>query len=148
MLRTIESEADLREGADWLIRREPRFAAIIETTGLPGLRRAEGGLPGLLRIVTEQMISLRSADAIWQRIAREMAHPDPPALLKRRHSTLIKIGLSGAKSRAFHAIARAAHQGAFRIDDLVRQSDDQVIAALCALPGIGPWTADIYVLSC
>ncbi|HTN95956.1 MAG TPA: DNA-3-methyladenine glycosylase 2 family protein, partial [Nordella sp.] len=128
--------------------REPRFGTVIELHGLPPLRRAEGGLPGLLRIVTEQMISLQAADAIWQRIARELAPLDPPSILRRRHATLMKLGLSGAKSRTFHALARAAHRGEFRVESLHRQSDDELIAALVALPGIGPWTADIYVLSC
>jgi DNA-3-methyladenine glycosylase II len=148
MYKTIESEADLAEGVDWLIRHEPRFAQVIDVTGLPPLRRAAGGLPGLLRIVTEQMISLQAADAIWQRIARELAPLDPPSILRRRHATLMKLGLSGAKSRTFHALARAAHRDEFRVDSLDRHSDEEVIAMLMALPGIGPWTADIYVLSC
>ena len=148
MHKTIESEADLAEGVDWLVRREPRFSHVIGTTGLPPLRRAEGGLPGLLRIVTEQMISLQAADAIWRRIERELAPLDPPAILRRRHATLMKLGLSGAKSRTFHALARAAHRGEFSVDALHQHSDAEVIAALVALPGIGPWTADIYALSC
>jgi DNA-3-methyladenine glycosylase II len=148
MHKTIESEADLAEGVDWLVRREPRFNSVIDLNGLPALRRAEGGLPGLLRIVTEQMISLQAADAIWRRIARELAPLDPPAILRRRHATLMKLGLSGAKSRTFHALARAAQAGEFSVDRLHQHSDEEVIAALIALPGIGPWTADIYVLSC
>jgi DNA-3-methyladenine glycosylase II len=148
MFKTIESEADIAEGVEWLLGREPRFSRVIDTTGLPPLRRAPGGLPGLLRIITEQMISLKAADAIWQRIERELAPLDPPAILKRRHATLMKLGLSGAKSRTFHALARAAHKGEFKVDMLHQQSDEEAIAALIALPGIGPWTADIYVLSC
>ena len=148
MYKTIESEVDLAAGVDWLIRHEPRFAQVIDVTGLPPLRRAAGGLPGLLRIITEQMISLQAADAIWQRIARELAPLDPPSILRRRHATLMKLGLSGAKSRTFHALAQAAHSGEFSVDSLDRHSDEEVIAMLVALPGIGPWTADIYVLSC
>jgi DNA-3-methyladenine glycosylase II len=148
MFRTIETEADLAEGVQWLLACESRFSRVIETCGLPPLRRAPGGLQGLLRIITEQMISLRAADAIWQRLERELAPLDPQAILKRRHATLMKLGLSGAKSRAFHALARAAHRGEFQPDRLNEHSDEQAVAALIALPGIGPWTADIYVLSC
>lgn len=148
MFKTIDTEADIAEGVEWLIAREPRFRLVIDTHGHPPLRRAEGGLPGLLRIVTEQMISLQAADAIWQRLARELAPLDPPAVLRRRHATLMKLGLSGAKSRTFHALARAAHRGEFQVESLHEAPDDAVIAALVALPGIGPWTADIYVLSC
>lgn len=148
MFKTIETEADIAEGVEWLIAREPRFRLVIDTHGHPPLRRAEGGLPGLLRIITEQMISLQAADAIWQRLARELAPLDPPAILRRRHATLMKLGLSGAKSRTFHALARAAHKGEFQVESLHQEADDAVITALVALPGIGPWTADIYVLSC
>lgn len=148
MFKTIETEADIAEGVAWLLTREPRFGAVIEQHGLPPLRRAEGGLPGLLRIVTEQMISLQAADAIWQRLARDLKPLDPPAILRRRHATLMKLGLSGAKSRTFHALARAAHAGEFQVESLHLEPDEAVIAALVALPGIGPWTADIYVLSC
>ena len=148
MFKTIETEADLAEGVQWLIACEPRFSRITEASGLPPLRRAPGGLPGLLRIITEQMISLKAADAIWQRLERELAPLDSKAILRRRHATLMKLGLSGAKSRAFHALARAAHKGEFELDRLHEHSDEQAIAALIALPGIGPWTADIYVLSC
>ena len=94
------------------------------------------------------MISLKAADAIWQRLERELAPLDPKAILRRRQATLMKLGLSGAKSRAFHALARAAHKGEFELDSLHEHSTDEAIAALIALPGIGPWTADIYVLSC
>jgi DNA-3-methyladenine glycosylase II len=148
MHKTIESKTDLAQGVDWLLAREPRFSRIVDVTGLPPLRRAAGGLPGLLRIVTEQMISLQAADAIWRRIERELAPLDPQAILRRRHPTLMKLGLSGAKSRTFHALARAAHSGAFDVQSLHLAPDDEVIRMLVSLPGIGPWTADIYVLSC
>lgn len=148
MFKTIETETDIAEGVAWLLAREPRFGAVIAASGLPPLRRAEGGLPGLLRIITEQMISLQAADAIWRRIVRELAPLDPPAILRRRHATLMKLGLSGAKSRTFHALARAAHKGEFEVENLHLRPDEEVIAALVALPGIGPWTADIYALSC
>jgi len=148
MFKTIETEADIAEGVAWLRAREPRFGAVIEVSGLPPLRRAEGGLPGLLRIITEQMISLQAAEAIWQRLARDLAPLDPPAILRRRHATLMRLGLSGAKSRTFHALARAAHKGEFTVESLHLRPDEEIIAALVALPGIGPWTADIYVLSC
>ncbi|MGE3871590.1 MAG: DNA-3-methyladenine glycosylase [Parvibaculaceae bacterium] len=148
MFRTIESAEDLAQGVQWLLACEPRFSHVVDTTGLPPLRRAPGGLPGLLRIITEQMISLQAADAIWRRIERELAPLDAPAILRRRHATLMRLGLSGAKSRTFHALARAAHRGEFALDSLHLQPDEEVIRALVALPGIGPWTADIYVLSC
>jgi DNA-3-methyladenine glycosylase II len=144
----IDSEADLAEGLAHLTACDERFAAIVMRLGPPPLRRTVPGLPSLLRIVTEQMLSLKAADAIWRRLERELDPLDPPAILRRRHATLMKLGLSGAKSRTFRALARAAHKGDFEVDALHLRPDDAVIEALVALPGIGPWTADIYVLSC
>src|SRR5205823_9141245 len=117
MIRVIAGETDLAEGLAHLVAREPRFEEIVSRLGPPPLRRAPAGLPGLLRIVTEQMLSLKSADAIWRRIERELHPLDPPAIMRRRHATLMKLGLSGAKARSFKAIARAVAGGDLPIDN-------------------------------
>jgi DNA-3-methyladenine glycosylase II len=148
MIRIVAGEADLIEGLDYLVAREPRFAAIIEQTGRPSLRRAKAGLPGLLRIVTEQMLSLKSADSIWRRIERELHPLDPPAIMRRRHATLMKLGLSGAKARTFKALARAVAEGRLPLDAFEGHHDEEAQARLTAIYGIGSWTADIYLLSC
>jgi len=147
-IRVIASEADLAEGLAHLVAREPRFGAIVQRLGTPALRRAPAGLPGLLRIVTEQMLSLKAADAIWRRIERELHPLDPPSIIRRRHATLMKLGLSGAKARTFKALARAVADGHLPIDALDRHHDDEASVQLQAIPGIGSWTADIYLLSC
>jgi DNA-3-methyladenine glycosylase II len=148
VIRVIASEADLAEGLAYLVDREPRFQAIVTRLGPPPLRRAPAGLPGLLRIVTEQMLSLKAADAIWRRIERALHPLDPAAIIRRRHATLMKLGLSGAKARTFKALARAALEGDLPIDALDRHHDEDATARLTAIPGIGNWTADIYLLSC
>jgi DNA-3-methyladenine glycosylase II len=147
-IRIIDSEADLEKGLAYLAAREPRFGAIMSNTGRPALRRSPAGLSALLRIVTDQMISLRAAEAIWQRIERELHPLDPPAILRRRHATLMKLGLSGAKARTFRALARAVAEGALPIATLNDHPDDMAAAKLVAIPGIGAWTAEIYLLSC
>jgi DNA-3-methyladenine glycosylase II len=94
------------------------------------------------------MLSLKSADAIWRRIERELHPLDPPAITRRRHATLMKLGLSGAKARTFKALARAVAEGRLPVDALAEHSDEEASAKLIAIPGIGTWTADIYLLSC
>ena len=148
MIRIIASDADIAEGLTYLTCREPRFADIVGRLGPPPLRRAPEGLPGLLRIVTEQMLSLKAADAIWRRLERELHPLDPPAILRRRDKTLMKLGLSGAKARTFKALARAVSDGRLPVDTLSQHHDEEATARLIAIPGIGPWTADIYLLSC
>lgn len=145
-IRIIASDEDIAEGVAWLSSREARFGEVAARSGLPATRRADGGLPGLLRIVTDQMVSLKAGEAIWKRIEVALHPFEPPLILKKRHATLMKLGLSGNKARAFRAIAEAAHAGTF--DDLHARADEEVLAALTAIAGIGPWTADIYLLAC
>ncbi|MFN0194724.1 MAG: DNA-3-methyladenine glycosylase family protein [Aestuariivirga sp.] len=146
-MKIIATEADIEEGLSWLLTVEPRFARVVETHGRPSLRREDSGLAGLLRIVTDQLISLKAGEAIWKRLEAELHPFEPERLARRREATLMRIGLSGAKARCFIACARAAAKGEIDFVHLHTLSDAEAIAALTALPGIGPWTADIYLLS-
>ncbi len=146
-LRTLDTAADIEEGIAALTRAEPRFAGIAAVTGVPALRRSDHGLPGLLRIVTDQMISLKAAEAIWTRIARALDPLDHQAVLRRRHGTLMKLGLSGHKARSFRALAEAVRDGGLPFDRFHQMSDAEVTRHLTQLHGIGAWTAEIYLLS-
>jgi DNA-3-methyladenine glycosylase II len=106
-----------------------------------------GGLEGLLRIVTDQLISLQAGAAIWQRIEYELAPFEAPRIARKREASLMKLGLSGAKARCFKSVAQAVAKGDLDFAKLAQRSDAEVLTALTALTGIGPWTADIYLLS-
>ena len=69
----LETENDLAAAVAWLAAAEPRFAAVVARHGLPPLRHSPPGLASLLRIVTDQLISLKAADAIWARLAARLA---------------------------------------------------------------------------
>src|SRR4051794_32310244 len=94
------------------------------------------------------MLSLRAADAIWRRIETELHPLDSLAILKRRHATLMKLGLSGAKARTFKVLAKAVGNGALPLATFHALSDEEACERLIAIAGIGRWTADIYLLSC
>ena len=143
----IESEADIATGAEFLVAREPGFARVIEVHGLPSARRVENNLASLLKIVTEQLISLKAADAIWRRIETRLHPFEPHESLKFSAEELQSLGLTRAKARSFQAIAMAMHSGELNFELLHRVPDHDVLAKLLALPGIGPWTADIYLLT-
>ncbi|MBI3674774.1 MAG: DNA-3-methyladenine glycosylase 2 family protein [Rhizobiales bacterium] len=145
--QTLDTEEDLTRAVTELVRREPRFALVIERHGPPPLRRSEAGLAGLLRIVTDQLISLKAGAAIWRRIEAELAPFDAVRLARKREASLMRLGLSGAKARCFKSVAKAVADGTLDFAVLERKSDDDVLATLTILPGIGPWTADIYLLS-
>src|SRR6478672_7081377 len=112
-MERLETTADLERAVDWLIAAEPRFAGVVQRHGLPPLRHAEPGLESLLRIVTDQLISLKAGEAIWARLARRLGSFAPQEVLAASHEDLRALGLSGAKARTFHAAASAFSQGAF-----------------------------------
>lgn len=146
-MRTVECEADIRAAVTSLVGLEPRFAAVIAAHGHPPLRRMNTGLEGLLRIVTDQLISLQAGAAIWRRIEAELAPFEPEGIARKREASLMRLGLSGAKARSFKAVAAAVAGGRLNFEALASLSDADVLTTLTALRGIGPWTADIYLLS-
>jgi len=143
----IETDADIARGVDFLVAREPCFGKVIAVHGLPSSRRVENNLASLLKIVTEQLISLKAADAIWRRIETRLHPFEPHVILRFSLEDLQSLGLTRAKARSFQAIAMAIHSGVLDFESLHQAPDQEVLAKLIALPGIGPWTADIYLLT-
>ena len=146
-MQTLETEADLARALDLLCAAEPRFRAVLDRHGPPPLRRAERNLEALLRIVTDQLISLQAGAAIWRRIETELAPFDAHRLTSASEEDLMRLGLSRAKARSFRAAATAVVAGSLDFGSLGSLTDDEVRGKLLALHGIGPWTADIYLLS-
>jgi DNA-3-methyladenine glycosylase II len=148
MTTHIHTEADLERGIAALIARDPRWAHVFERTGLPPLRRREGGFAGLAQIVVSQQVSVASAAAIHGRLVAIGDPFDHASLLRARRDRLVRVGLSGAKIKTLRAIAKAIHAGGIDLSALADMPADDAHAALTALHGIGPWTADIYLLAC
>jgi len=144
----IDTEADLARGLAELIKLDPRLADIVAVSGPPPLRRRQGGFPGLASIVCSQQLSTASAAAIWKRLelAFDPFHHD--VIAAARADKLKRAGLSGAKIKTFRNIARAVREGSLRIEILADISAEDAHEALVAVKGIGPWTADIYLLFC
>ncbi len=139
--RIIESEADILEGCDWLTRAEPRFGRALDLTGTPPLRRRDGGFAALLQTICAQQVSVASADAIWKKLCAANFN-DPAVILTQTEDTLRNCGLSRPKARYAIALAEA------RIDypALATLPEDEAIAMLTAVKGIGAWTAEIYLM--
>ncbi|WP_421693026.1 DNA-3-methyladenine glycosylase family protein [Aestuariivirga sp.] len=143
-MKRLDTLDDLALAADRLTCAEPRFASVIERNGLPPLRHAEPDLKCLLRIVTDQLISLKAGEAIWNRLCNQLGDFSPEAVLARSDADLRALGLSGAKARTFHFAARAFAAGQF--SSAGQQAEEDVFRLLTALPGVGPWTASIFLL--
>lgn len=146
-MQRISIEADLAAAVDDLVRIEPRFGRIVERHGLPPLRLVPQGLESLLRIVTDQLISLQAGAAIWKRVAERLSPFDPGFILSQSEADLKSLGLSRAKARTFLAAAHAARLGAFDPARVAGLDDQTVVSILTSIRGIGPWTAEIYLLS-
>lgn len=147
-MRTIETAADVADGVRFLAAADPRLAAIAQRTGLPPLRRAPAGLGGLLRIVVDQQISLAASAAIWRRFEAQFSPFDANRLAAADSAALAATGLSAAKSRTVRAVGEAVASGGLDLGRLSGLADEEAAGALTAVSGIGPWTADIYLLTC
>jgi DNA-3-methyladenine glycosylase II len=113
---------------------------IVDRHGLPSLRVSPQRLEGLLIIITEQFLSLQAAAAIWVRLKARLGPCGLEDVLACSEAELVSLGLSRTKASAFHAAAKAD----LNFDGL---DEAGVSKKLCAIHGVGLWTADIYLLS-
>jgi DNA-3-methyladenine glycosylase II len=144
----IRSEADVAAALSVLLAGDPRLAAVLAVAGTVPLRLRVGGLEGLVRIVMGQQLSTASAEAIWGRLRAAYDPFDHGILLRARAGKLERIGLSAAKIRTVKAIARAIEDGVIDFDRLARMPADEAHRVMTGVHGIGPWTTDLYLLSC
>jgi DNA-3-methyladenine glycosylase II len=139
--RIISSADCLAEGADFLARKDPRFAHALARTGPLPLRRREDGFAALLDAITGQQVSVASARAIWARMqAANLTHR--AGIIAASDDELRAVGLSRQKARYARALAAADVD----FEALRDQSDAQIITRLTAISGIGIWTAEIYAM--
>jgi DNA-3-methyladenine glycosylase II len=139
--RIVETEDCIAEGAAWLAAREPRLAEALALTGPLPLRRRPDGFAALRDAIVSQQISVAAADAIGARMAAA-GLTDAGPIAAADDALLRGCGLSRQKIGYLRGLAAAPIDYA-GLRDL---PDEAVIAELTALPGIGRWTAEIYVL--
>jgi len=144
----IATADDLAHGIGQLGKLEPRFAGLHAEIGDPPLRREPPGFASLLRMIVYQHVSLASAGAVWRRLEERVGNVEVEAVAPLDQQDLRDLGLTNAKARACLAIARSLSDGTADLVVLERASDEAARAALVALPGIGPWTAELYLLTC
>lgn len=145
--RIIINDADVRAGVKALRRRCAIMRMVHDTAGDPPLRRRPAGFEGLARIIVGQQLSVASASAIWLRTSSLCQPFEPGVLAELGDAQLAAAGLSRGKIRTLRAISAACANGL----DLLRlesSSEAEIHSALTAISGVGPWTADIYILFC
>ena len=148
MTHFLHTDDDLSAGLDTLIVQDPRLKSVAEKAGAFALRRREGGFAGLCAIVCGQQLSTASAAAIRDRLlaAFDPFHHD--TVRKARTDKLKRLGLSMPKIKSIRAIGKALSDGVIDLEAVGNMAADDAHAALVKLHGIGPWTADIYLLFC
>jgi DNA-3-methyladenine glycosylase II len=148
MTHFLHTQADLEAGLAKLIEADPRLKPVAEKAGAFSLRRREAGFAGLCAIVCGQQLSTASAAAIRDRLfnAFDPFHHD--AVRKARVDKLKRLGLSAPKIKSIREIGKALAKGQIDLTAVGNMDADAAHATLTALHGIGPWSADIYLLFC
>ncbi|PLX38768.1 MAG: DNA-3-methyladenine glycosidase [Hyphomicrobiales bacterium] len=147
-MRLIETEDDIAEGIDHLRRVDPRLHEVIELAGPVPLRRRPPGFSGLCEIVVAQQLSKASADSIFRRLTDTLGTVCPNGIMDACDDTLRGCGLSAPKIRTLRAIAESAGDGSLPVDELGARPADEATELLTAVKGIGPWTAEVFLLFC
>jgi len=125
---------------------EPGFAAAIGRVGYPPPRVREPGYETLLRTIVGQQVSVAAAGAVWRRLEAELGTGcAPDALLARDFDTLRACGLSRQKQGYARSLAELVVSGEIDLHNLP-QDDEEAIAQLVQVKGIGRWSAEIYLL--
>ncbi|ABD90408.1 DNA-3-methyladenine glycosylase family protein [Rhodopseudomonas palustris] len=144
----LNTQTDLDEAVKALVKLDPRLKPVLKRAGMPTLRRREPGFGGLAAIVCGQQLSVASAAAIWRRVSAAFDPFHHDALRRARADRLGRLGLSAAKIKTLKNLARELAAERLNLDVLADEDADAAHASLTALHGIGPWTADIYLLFC
>ena len=144
----LNSQSDLEDAIHALLKQDKRLKPIFEVTGMPALRQREPGFAGLAHIVCGQQLSTASAAAIWARLSAAFDPFDHHAIRKARSDKLGRLGLSAAKIKTLKFIAKELAVDRLNLDVLANEDVDAAHNTLTALHGIGPWTADVYLLFC
>lgn len=132
-----------------LLSRDRRLVPVSEIAGPLRPRMHPPGFEGMARVICGQQLSVASAGAIWRRFTeRGDAARDPRAYLALCESGLDGVGLSRSKIQTIGTIALALLDGDLDLDSVVRLPVEAALAALTKYKGIGPWTAEIYLMFC
>jgi len=144
-MKRISTIADISEGLDVLCRLDPRLVAVRAVAGEVPLRRSEPGFVSLASIVVSQQVSRASADAIFGRFTRIVDPLTPESVLSAGETVFREAGLSRPKQKSLIAVASAVRDG-LDLHHLCSLEAPEAMGHLTAVSGIGPWTAEVYLL--
>ena len=142
----VRTKTSIREHVEALASREPAFAAVIERHGLPEPRSSEPGAQTLLRTIVGQQVSVAAARSMWAKLEAAFGSPpDLALLLAASDEELRAAGMSRQKSGYIRSLAELVISGELDLSSLP-EDDEEAIALLTKIKGIGRWSAEIYLL--
>lgn len=144
---TTPTPEHLRDACEVLSARDAVLAQAYAEIGLPTWRTTSPTYSALARIVVYQLISTKAADAIWARLITAFPDFSAKVTIASDPDELLACGLSRPKRDHLKAIAEAVETGALSFDAMVQQSPDETRRALLQVRGIGPWTADTFMMN-
>lgn len=144
----LTSEAILARHIAALGGLDQRLGPIIARAGPVALRTTPAGFHGLAKIICGQQLSVASAGAIWSRYAALDGALDAEGYLGLDEAVIRATGFSNGKIRTLRGVAEAVREGALDFSHVDCLPAEEAIAALTVLKGVGPWTAEVYLLFC
>jgi DNA-3-methyladenine glycosylase II len=147
-MHIIRDAGDIAEGLEALLKIDPRLRPIAAQSGSLPLRLAEPGFAGLAHVIVSQSVSRASAQAIWGRMCVADGPPTAAAYAALAPDAWRGFGLSRGKAETLLGVATAVAAGQFDLMDLGTKSPEEGLSALTAFKGIGPWTAEVYLMFC
>jgi DNA-3-methyladenine glycosylase II len=145
-MRFIHSNDDLEWHIGSLTQAHPRFEPLREAAGTVPVRWLDRGFKGLVFVVTGQQISVAAGRAIYGRLEAALGDITAETVSAAGDDVLRAAGFSAPKIRTLRALQEAAMAGNLDLDALEEKSAEDAILSLCAIKGIGPWTAEVYLL--
>jgi DNA-3-methyladenine glycosylase II len=135
------------DGVEHLRALDPRWSKLIEDVGPCRLEPRPDRFGTLVRAIIGQQISSKAATSIDLRLRELAGEPHAPGpILAVGETGLRSCGLSGVKARYVLNLSRAVQEGAIPLDEVHNWEDEQVVAALTAVKGVGPWTAEMFLV--
>jgi DNA-3-methyladenine glycosylase II len=142
----VRSKKSIKSHVEELAGREPAFARVLATHGMPEPRTSERGAQTLLRTIVGQQVSVAAARAMWAKLEAAFGSPpDLQKLLAASDEELRAAGMSRQKSGYIRSLAELVLSGELDLESLP-EDDEEAIALLTKIKGIGRWSAEIYLL--
>ena len=148
MERTVTrlDESELERGVAVLAASDAHLAVLAERNGVPPLWARRPGFATLVKIILEQQVSLESAAAAFDNLAAALGRIEPEGFLALDGAELKRIGFSRQKAGYVRGVASGVRDGSIDLSLLPGMDDQEAFRYLTGIRGIGPWTADVYLL--